>query len=118
MSLLQAIQQLRELEAKATPAPWVKSYVVDLDADICKDVIGFDIAAYEDGPLICSLEEDNRSNNQMLIEEARNALPQLLTALTEAIEVIKLCEDPLPHGTWACECGHKEAKAFLAKWGA
>lgn len=92
MSILQTLERLEKLEKDATKGPW--KYTTFTPNGAHTDFVVSEIEAYSGtnkemvlmkADFVC----DKDAQNFNLVSESRNALPELLAALREAIEIIK-----------------------------
>lgn len=91
MNLLDTIKRLRDLEKKATRGPWergIKPRTLEPNKEVLSTARGIICntiqTRYWDGHEVKTQAHDDA----LYIAESRNALPQLLTALKDAVELI------------------------------
>jgi hypothetical protein len=78
-----SIERLKELEAKATPGPWLLAtsnggFIVEFDGNYVLDAFVSDVLA-----------QDKQRANAKLIAEMRNALPKLLAVVEAGDELAR-----------------------------
>jgi hypothetical protein len=133
MNLLTTIQTLRDLEGKGSKGPWYQVGPLSDEESSTPGGVGVKLYAHpvsddEDGELIVDAFESQRDvKDCALIAEMRTALPQLLDALTEAIEALEYYGTADHYEKRITFTGERQegvltergnkAKAFLKKWG-
>lgn len=137
MNLPALIERLRELEGKATKGPWENCYyggqcrkdhqhnVKDCHYELFKvekeEIVSgagkFELIGWNDyGPILSK-------ENALFIAQSRNALPDLLDALSEAVSLLEFYSkgghpamDMVEHKELGFFTG-KRANEFLKRWG-
>lgn len=107
MNLTTLLEQLEKLEIAATPGPWDQRCPNGFDNMAVPKCVWSEYGFVSTGG---TLPKEFSVPDAALIAESRNALPQLIPALRDAIFVITECE------SYSDEPSRDKARAWLEKW--
>lgn len=120
------ITKLREAAKKATPGDWCPSNIADPHDNIIEQR---DVSAYVDGPVVCTIEDCHKGNQNYIALCSPENILALCEALDEARELLQGLTEFHPKSCAyfqgsECDCflgakhqqAGQKARAFLAKY--
>lgn len=113
MTIIEQIKRLRELEAKATPGPWLRSELSLEISSAQKPICIVESNHKREGT--CIYREWEPRDNAELIAEIRNALPGILDSLASLSEENASLRDALDLYARTDELRDSEARSILEK---